>query len=157
MITLYSLRTDGSGHRITKFVDGEPEGSYLVSREACECPAGHRSTCRHRQMLPQLLAEGIANTHWFWNFDLHRVVDFDGMLKSNFDAMNELAQQREEAADENESLFTMGPIGNEVVGEAQHVEEIPPGDYTAEVDKIKTYPDGQVMMTFKNVKPWRRL
>jgi hypothetical protein len=91
MITLYNLHTDGSDFRITKFVDGEVESSYLTSVTECECPAGHRSTCRHRQMLPQLIAEDIVNTHWFWNFDLHRVVDFNGMLKSNFDAMEALA------------------------------------------------------------------
>ena len=42
-------------------------------------------------MLPQMLAHGIANTHWFWHFDWHRVVDFSGELKSNLDALAELA------------------------------------------------------------------
>lgn len=91
MTTLYSLRSDGDQYRITKFVDGEVESSYFCTVHECECPAGHRHTCRHRQMLPQLLAEGIVDTHWFWDFDIRRVVDFSGMLKSNFDAMNELA------------------------------------------------------------------
>jgi hypothetical protein len=133
MNTLYSLRTDGSDHRITKFVDGEVESSYLTSRDACECPAGHRATCRHRQMLPQLLAEGIANTHWFWNFDLHRVVDFDGMLKSNFDAMNELANiPGVQMLDLNDIVGVHNAIADAVgepeaklVGEAQHVEVTP--------------------------------
>lgn len=94
--TLYSLhsgidRTGAYEHRVTKFVDGEVESSYLTTQTECECPAGHRPSCRHRQMLPQMLAAGIANTHWFWDFDLGRVVDFDGQLKSNLDAMNELA------------------------------------------------------------------
>jgi hypothetical protein len=87
MTTLYNLHSDGDQHRITKFVDGEVESSYVTSLYECECPAGHRPSCRHRQMLPQLLAEGIANTHWFWNFDIHRVVDFNGMLKSNYDML----------------------------------------------------------------------
>jgi hypothetical protein len=132
MTTLYSLRIDGSDFRITKFVDGEVESSYLTSRDACECPAGHRSTCRHRQMLPQLLAEGIANTHWFWNFDLHRVVDFDGMLKSNFDAMNELAAKAEPAQTPDEAIAAMsecdywnGRKSLGAVGAAQHVEVTP--------------------------------
>jgi hypothetical protein len=131
MITLYNLHTDGSGHRITKFVDGEVESSYLTSHEACECPAGHRASCRHRQMLPQLLAEGIANTHWFWNFDLHRVVDFDGMLKSNFDAMNELAQRPQAVTEQpqltglQEEQILMGFHNDPAVGEAQHVEVTP--------------------------------
>ena len=42
-------------------------------------------------MLPQMLAHDIVNTHWFWNFDTNRVVDFQGELKSNIDALNELA------------------------------------------------------------------
>jgi len=97
MITLYSLRThidhEGAAEQyyITKFVDGEVESGYITSIRECECPAGHRPSCRHRQMLPMMLASGIVNTHWFWDFDLGRVVDFEGNLKSNFDAMNELA------------------------------------------------------------------
>lgn len=103
MTTLYNLRTEGDGFRITKFTDGDPEGSYRVSLHECECPAGHRASCRHRQMLPQMLAHGIVDSMWFWNFDTHRVVDFNGELKSNLDALNELA----------------------AVGEAQHVEVTP--------------------------------
>lgn len=89
--TLYSLRTDGPDFRITKIVDGEIESSYICTVTECECPAGHRPSCRHRQMLPDLIARDIVNTHWFWDFDLHRVVDFNGELKSNLDALNELA------------------------------------------------------------------
>lgn len=88
--TLYSLRTDGDQFRITKFVDGEVESSYLCSEVECECPAGHRPSCRHRQMLPMMLATGIVNSHWFWDFDMHRACDFEGNLKSNFDAMQAL-------------------------------------------------------------------
>jgi hypothetical protein len=43
-----------------------------------------------------MLAHGIVNSHWFWDFDLGRVVDFEGNLKSNFDAMNELAARSED-------------------------------------------------------------
>lgn len=93
--TLYSLRTyvdiKGDGWFITKFVDGEVEASYNLTHTECACPAGQRPSCRHRQMLPQMLAAGIVNTHWFWDFDLGRAVDFQGELKSNVDALNELA------------------------------------------------------------------
>ena len=86
--TLYSLRTDGDQWRITKFVDGNPEGSYLVDESACECPAGHRHTCRHRQMLPTMLAHHIANTHYFMDFDGGgRIVDFNGTPKKLFDEL----------------------------------------------------------------------
>lgn len=97
--TLYSAKTEIDRNsiewvRISKFVDGELESSYLTSHTECNCPAGVRPSCRHRQMLPQMQAHRIINTHWFWNFDLNRVVDFNGQLKSNLDALNELAEQR---------------------------------------------------------------
>lgn len=91
--TLYALRTDGDQHRITKITDGEVESSYLTTIFECHCPAGHRPSCRHRQMLPMMLARGICNTHWFWDFNSSRVVDFNGVLKSNLDALNELATE----------------------------------------------------------------
>ena len=77
--------------RITKFTDGEVESSYITTRDSCDCPAGVRPSCRHRQMLPRMIAAGIVNSKWFWDFDLDRPVDFDGQLKSNVEAMNELA------------------------------------------------------------------
>lgn len=94
--TLYSCkeeigRDDAKRYRISKFVDGDLESSYLTTYDTCECPAGVRPSCRHRQMLPQMRAASIINTHWFWDFDLGRAVDFSGQLKSNIDAMNELA------------------------------------------------------------------
>lgn len=76
---LYNLHTDGDQYRITKFNDGEVESTYLCSEAECECPAGHRPTCRHRQMLPQMLHDGICNTHWFLDWDNKGgVVDFEG-------------------------------------------------------------------------------
>ena len=102
--TLYSLRThidadSHSGYFITKFVDGEVESAYVCTPTECECPAGSRPSCRHRQMLPRMLAAGIVNTHWFWDFDLDRVVDFEGQLKSNLDALNELAEGQRSKGD----------------------------------------------------------
>ena len=77
---LYNLRTDGSGaHRITKFVDGEAESSYIVSPRTCECPAGHRSTCRHRQMLPELLARNLLDYALFWDFERKQTCDMNGL------------------------------------------------------------------------------
>ena len=94
MTTLYSLRDDpdkalnGYTYRITKFVDGEVEASYLCSASECECPAGARPSCRHRQMLPQMLAHGIANTHWFMDWDRSgAIVDFNGASKRLYDQL----------------------------------------------------------------------
>lgn len=77
--TIYNLHTDGDHWRITKFVDGNPESSYLTSHAECQCPAGNRPTCRHRQMLPVMLSAGLANQPWFLDWDNSRqVVDFQG-------------------------------------------------------------------------------
>lgn len=78
MTTLYNLHTDGDQYRVTKFVDGNPEGSYLVSHVECQCPAGHRPSCRHRQMLPLMLSHNLLNAPWFWDFDRQRAADFNG-------------------------------------------------------------------------------
>jgi hypothetical protein len=91
MTTLYNLHTDGDQYRITKFVDGEVESSYLSTETECECPAGHRESCRHRQMIPEMLARGLTNTHWFWNFDRHEAVDINGQSKALIDNLNQLA------------------------------------------------------------------
>lgn len=80
MTTLYNLHTDGDNYRITKFVDGEPESSYLVSFTDCQCPratAGHPS-CRHRQMLPEMLDRHLCNSFLFWDFDRKFSCDMTG-------------------------------------------------------------------------------
>lgn len=87
-VALYSLRTDGDEYRITKFVDGDVESSYLTTHSECQCPAGHRQTCRHRQMLPSMLAHGLCDTHWFFCFDTGgQIVDFNGTSKHLLDQL----------------------------------------------------------------------
>lgn len=67
-MSLYNLRTYGSAYRITKFdPDLNVESTYTVSAKECDCPAGFRSTCRHRQMLPALIP--IVDTAHFYNFE----------------------------------------------------------------------------------------
>lgn len=79
MIPLYNCHHDGDQYRITKFVDGNPESSYLCTHSECECPAGHRQTCRHRQMLPVMLERNLINTPWFLAWDLGQFTcDFEG-------------------------------------------------------------------------------
>ena len=82
MTTLYNCHTDGDEWRITKFVDGNPESSYLTTHHECQCPAGSRPTCRHRQMLPAFLDRGIVDTHLFLNWDHPErpTCQFDGMI-----------------------------------------------------------------------------
>lgn len=86
-MTLYNLHTDGDQWRITKFVDGNPESSYLTTHSECQCPAGHRHTCRHRQMLPAMLAAGLENSHFFWDFDRRMAFDISGNAKHLLDAL----------------------------------------------------------------------
>ena len=81
-MTLYNLKSALDDYRITKFDrDLNPESSYLLGPDdrgiiQCECPAGVRSSCRHRQMLPHLLP--LVDTEWFWDFERNLCVDGDG-------------------------------------------------------------------------------
>jgi len=83
-MTLYNLHTDGDQYRITKLTnDLEVESSYLMTAAECECPAGHRPTCRHRQMFADLLP--LCDTMWFWDFKRKAVVDIHGFAKAIYD------------------------------------------------------------------------
>lgn len=87
-MSLYNLKTDTGAESygvsqfiVTKFDDDlNVEGSYLVSAQGCTCPAGHRPSCRHRQMLPML--ETCANSSWFLDFDTRQWVDPTGEAAS---------------------------------------------------------------------------
>lgn len=83
----YNCKHSGDQYRITKFNrDGDTESSYLCSHHECECPAGVRPTCRHRQMLPLFLELNLVDTQWFIDWDNHRtVVDFNGVPKPYYD------------------------------------------------------------------------
>lgn len=75
MTFLYNCKSeiDAEGktwHRITKFDDAmNVESTYRTDGEACDCPAGVRPTCRHRQMLPRFKQRNAINTEWFYDFD----------------------------------------------------------------------------------------
>lgn len=70
MPTVYNCKTDGDQYRITKFDDDlEVESSYLLTMAECECPAGNRPSCRHRQMLPKFMQRHAIDTEWFLDFD----------------------------------------------------------------------------------------
>lgn len=72
-MSLYNAKATTDGLRITKFTDDlDVESSYITSRDVCECPAGHRDTCRHRQMYPEFAAHERINTHWFLDWDNRR-------------------------------------------------------------------------------------
>lgn len=69
-MTLYNCKAEGESYRITKFTaDLDVESSYLTSHEACECPAGARSVCRHRIMLPRFIAYEATHGEAFFDYD----------------------------------------------------------------------------------------
>jgi hypothetical protein len=83
-MTLYNLKSALDDFRITKFTkDLDVESSYLIGPDEhgtvnCECPAGTRPTCRHRQMLPTLLAHHMVDSELFWDFERGMSVDANG-------------------------------------------------------------------------------
>src|SRR5258705_4756321 len=78
MTILYNCHHSGDQYRITKFdSDMNPQGSYLVTLEECDCPAGVRPTCRHRNMLHDFLARQHVGDEWFLDFDRGGWVQMD--------------------------------------------------------------------------------
>lgn len=70
MSSLYNCRHSGDQFRITKFTPNfDVESSYLTTITECDCPAGHRPTCRHREMLPKFIARDHIGDEWFYDFD----------------------------------------------------------------------------------------
>lgn len=76
MTHLYSCKSethpDGDNYRITKFdADMNVESSYQIALDGswCMCPAGERSTCRHREMLPKFIAKEAINSFWLFDYD----------------------------------------------------------------------------------------
>ena len=88
---LYNCRHSGDEYRITKFdSDMNPQGSYLLSLEECECPAGVRPTCRHRQMLPRFIAREHIGDEWFFDFDRGGWVQMGPEFRQEPETMDEL-------------------------------------------------------------------
>lgn len=70
MPSLYNCKHSGDQYRITKFdSDWNVEASYLCDLIACECPAGHRPKCRHREMLPKFIQRDHIGDEWFFDHD----------------------------------------------------------------------------------------
>ena|SRR5882724_1237933 len=69
-MTLYNCRHAGDEYRITKFSNEmDVESSYLCTPTECQCPAGVRPTCRHREMLPKFLSREHVGDEWFYDYD----------------------------------------------------------------------------------------
>lgn len=97
-MSLYNLKTnpaEGLPFIITKFTsDLDVESSYPTGTSICECPAGHRPFCRHRQMLPNLRQR--VDTAWFWDFEGEAWVDPTG--EANKPALESEAEVRSSSA-----------------------------------------------------------
>ncbi len=101
-MTLYNLRTALDDYRITKFTpDLNVESSYLISNTfdesgqpqlLCECPAGVRPWCRHRQMLPELLSRNMLDSELFWDFERGLCVNSDGMMCEPIEGLDEVPE-----------------------------------------------------------------
>lgn len=72
-MSLYNAKSSDGGLRITKFDEElQVESSYITTPHSCECPAGVRDTCRHRQMYPEFIETSRFNTPWFLEYDNQR-------------------------------------------------------------------------------------
>lgn len=81
MTSLYSCRHSGDQYRISKFDSHfNLESSYLTDLHACDCPAGHRPHCRHRDMLPKFLNREHIGDNWFLDYDRGGWVQGEVML-----------------------------------------------------------------------------
>jgi hypothetical protein len=145
-MTLYSYRSTGY---ITKFdADGNVEASYQTSAEGCTCPAGQRSTCRHRQMLPHMLAHNLADSQWFWDHDKQMATDFDGHQVALYET-----QACAPAEEDTEALV---PAGQHTAAAG-----LPPIDLSTPriIDPMrnKQLPICEPLQTVQPAPPWRRL
>lgn len=78
MTHLYNCKSNGDEWRITKFTENLElvEGSsYLCTLSECQCPAGVRPTCRHREMLPKFFHREFVDTGYFFDYDRGGWVD----------------------------------------------------------------------------------
>src|SRR5229473_868666 len=71
MNSLYNCRHSGDQYRITKFSadDMNVQSSYICTLTECQCPAGVRPSCRHRDMLPKFLKREHVGDEWMFDFD----------------------------------------------------------------------------------------
>lgn len=120
MTTLYSCKSelDAEGierYRITKF-DGDMnvESSYIIAigkswAMMCDCPAGVRPSCRHRDMLPKFIARGAVNTMWMFDFDR------SGWVAMDLEGDLNLAEQQ--ASSNGPQIATMITLSNDASAE----------------------------------------
>lgn len=149
MTVLYNAHTDGDEYRITKFADGEVESSYLCSADECQCPAGHRQTCRHRMMLPLFINRGAVNSYWFLDFDRKGWVSNEP-AKTDHERWCDIISGKFEKDLEATKQFERSELGSQQV---LSIEPHSPTVTTAEFDSI----DGSSILPAVAKAKWRRV
>jgi hypothetical protein len=117
-MTLYNCRHDGDTYRITKFDEHQNvESSYLCTTTECECPAGQRPRCRHREMLPKFIARKAVGTGWWLDFDRGGWVQMhDDLIPATEEAENEVTPQMlEDAAEYIDRNPSLGPAAEAII------------------------------------------
>jgi len=78
---IYRIRSTGENTWEVTKADKDFECSEVYSVSLiqgyynCSCFAGSRETCRHRQMIPEFIAEEAVNTNkWYW-FDKRKWIE----------------------------------------------------------------------------------
>lgn len=120
MTSLYNCRHSGDQYRISKFDSHfDLESSYLCTESECECPAGHRPTCRHREMLPKFIQRSHIGDEWFFDFD--RGGWIQGQVDPDNTSLEGLAPQAPTtpAQVDSDLLGNLGKSNQRLIAEAQ--------------------------------------
>lgn len=167
MTILYNVHTDGDQYRITKFNDGEVEASYLCSETECQCPAGHRPTCRHRMMLPMFLHRGAVDSWWFLDWDRKGWVSNEPEGYRGFDSKVTYEEYYSDPANYKDEISSMEAYAKEVDSERSELDSSSPEPAPVEIATMITIPDGVdiaeefgklLYPSAKSTKPpWRRI
>ena len=56
---------------------------YTLSNDGCDCPQGHKDTCRHRKMLPFFLENEHIDDGWFFSWSTHQWLKPSGIFAEN--------------------------------------------------------------------------
>src|SRR5437868_10592263 len=114
MTSLYTCRSEETGFRLTKLdADFNLLSSYHITAEGnCECPQGHKPTCRHRKMLPEFARAGHVDDGWFLDWDTR-------MWRQPASGANLSQQDAEAKAEEERSPSSPPSVGKVVASSTQ--------------------------------------
>ena len=120
MQSLYNCkRIDASHYRITKFDSGlvpfeHHDGtlsSYTCTAEGCDCPQGHKPSCRHRKMLPFFIEEEHVGDNYFFIWDTHQWFKASGIFADAIKENEIMEPHITPDLDVNELVRSMEAVG----------------------------------------------